>query len=80
MKELYERGIPAFPIYPATLRMTIDGEQRTFTSAHEAAQFLTKKAGEGPSSRHQLFTVGSGDASQPEEDDMEQSDISDRHG
>lgn len=51
MKELYERGIPAFLIYPATLRMTINGEQCTFTSAREAAQFLRKEASEGPPSR-----------------------------
>ncbi|KAI3361658.1 hypothetical protein L3Q82_002025 [Scortum barcoo] len=77
MKEVYERGIPAFLIYPATLRMTINGEQRTFTSAHEAAQFLRKEAKEGPPPRRQLFTIG--DVSRLEEDGMEQTDIPDRH-
>lgn len=72
MKELYERGVPAFLIHLATLRMTINGEQRTFTSAREVAQFLRKEAGEGSPSRHRLFTIGAGDASRPEEDDMEQ--------
>lgn len=80
MKELYERGIPAFLIYPATLRMTINGEQRTFTSAREAAQFLRKEVDGRPPSRRQLFTVGAGDAPRPEEDDMEQSGTEERHG
>lgn len=62
MKELYERGIPAFLLYPATVRMTTKGEQRTFTSAREAAQFLRKEAGEGLPLRRRLFTIGSGDA------------------
>lgn len=77
MKELYERGIPAFLIYPATLRMTMNGEQRTFTSAREAAQFLKKEAGEGTSTCRQLFAVGAGGSSRSE-DDMDQSGIPDR--
>lgn len=80
LKELHERRIQAFLLYPATLRMTINGEQRTFTSATEAAEFLRKGAGGGPSSRRQLFTVGSEGATGPEEEDMEQSNILDRHG
>lgn len=72
MKELYE------PPYPATLTMTINREQRTFS--REATQFLRKETGEGPPSRRQLFSIGLGDASKPKEDDMEQSDISDQHG
>ena len=43
MKELHERGIPGFLIYPATLKVTVEGAQRTFSSAQEAARFLEEE-------------------------------------
>ena len=46
MKELHERRIPGFLIYPATLRMTVKGAQRTFGSAQEATRFLREEFGE----------------------------------
>ena len=39
-KALRERGTPAFLIYPATLRVTVDGQQRSFTSPREVEELL----------------------------------------
>lgn len=39
-KYLREEGIPSFMIYPATLKITLGGEQRSFTTPEEAEEFL----------------------------------------
>lgn len=72
-KELHERGVPAFLLYPATLKMTFKGEQRTFTSAEEAARFLNGETGDERSapceSRRKLFALDGGDATRLNEEE-----------
>ncbi|KAK5868077.1 hypothetical protein PBY51_012522 [Eleginops maclovinus] len=70
---------PASKVFPFLMEGTKSKNSKQ-RAVHEAAQFLRKEAGEGPPLRHQLFIIGSGDASRPEEDDMEQSNISVWHG
>lgn len=39
-KSLREKGISSFMIYPATLKITLDGEQRSFSTPEDAEEFL----------------------------------------
>lgn len=39
-KSLREKGISSFIIYPATLKITLDGEQRSFSTPEDAEEFL----------------------------------------
>lgn len=39
-KSLREKGISSFLIYPATLKITLDGEQCSFSTPEDAEEFL----------------------------------------